>query len=103
MTDTLLQDLAGYKKHRDKGVMMGARSLIGLFRDINPELLAKKDRVSATSPTTARMFCLESFKRSGTNINSYIYRVKRRQSTAQQFKHLNSVLRRSQLMSRVLR
>ncbi|KAG0225864.1 Protein SDA1 [Actinomortierella wolfii] len=44
MNSTLLQDLTEYKNHRDKGVMMASRSLIGLFRDINPELLKKKDR-----------------------------------------------------------
>ncbi|KAG2186655.1 hypothetical protein INT44_002879 [Umbelopsis vinacea] len=41
---TLLQDLTEYKAHRDKGVMMGARSLIALYRDVNPELLKRKDR-----------------------------------------------------------
>jgi protein SDA1 len=41
---TLLQDLTEYKTHRDKGVMMGARSLIALYREVNPELLKRKDR-----------------------------------------------------------
>lgn len=47
MTETLLQDLTGYKKggdHKNKGVMMAARSLIALFREINPELLHRRDR-----------------------------------------------------------
>ncbi|KAF9292922.1 Protein SDA1 [Linnemannia elongata] len=44
MEATLLQDLTDYKNHRDKGVMMASRSLIGLYREINPELLKKKDR-----------------------------------------------------------
>ncbi|KAG0057398.1 Protein SDA1 [Gryganskiella cystojenkinii] len=44
MEATLLHDLTDYKNHRDKGVMMASRSLIGLFREINPELLKKKDR-----------------------------------------------------------
>ncbi|KAG0237533.1 SDA1-domain-containing protein [Mortierella sp. GBAus27b] len=44
MDATLLQDLTEYKNHRDKGVMMASRSLIGLYREINPELLKKKDR-----------------------------------------------------------
>ncbi|CAG8651829.1 4821_t:CDS:2 [Racocetra fulgida] len=34
---TLLQDLTEYKSDRDKGVIMAAKSLIGLFREINPE------------------------------------------------------------------
>ncbi|KAI8092331.1 SDA1-domain-containing protein [Gilbertella persicaria] len=44
MDATLLQDLAQYKQHRDKGVLMAARSLIALFRELNPEMLARKDR-----------------------------------------------------------
>jgi protein SDA1 len=44
MEATMLQDLTEYKNHRDKGVMMASRSLIGLYREINPELLKKKDR-----------------------------------------------------------
>ncbi|CAJ0827818.1 6652_t:CDS:10 [Entrophospora sp. SA101] len=44
MDSTLLQDLTEYKGDRDKGVMMAARSLIGLFREINPEILKKRDR-----------------------------------------------------------
>nr|XP_045583538.1 protein SDA1 homolog [Procambarus clarkii] len=44
MSDDLLQDLTQYKTHKDKGVMMAARSLVSLFRDKNPELLARKDR-----------------------------------------------------------
>lgn len=45
MDATLLQDLTEYGKDKNKGVMMAARSLIGLFREINPELLKRKDRV----------------------------------------------------------
>ena len=40
----LVQDLTAYKSHKDKGVVMAARGLLGLFRDIRPEALAKKDR-----------------------------------------------------------
>ncbi|KXZ52362.1 hypothetical protein GPECTOR_10g996 [Gonium pectorale] len=44
MTTELLSDLAEYKKFREKEVATAARSLISAFRDINPEMLAKKDR-----------------------------------------------------------
>ncbi|GBF96025.1 hypothetical protein Rsub_08840 [Raphidocelis subcapitata] len=44
MGPELLQDLAAYKKFRDKEVASAARSVIGLFRDLNPALLAKRDR-----------------------------------------------------------
>lgn len=33
-----------YKKSKNKGVMMAARSLISLYRDMNPELLHRKER-----------------------------------------------------------
>jgi len=44
MGSELLQDLAEYKKFRDKEVASAARGIIGLFRELNPALLAKKDR-----------------------------------------------------------
>ncbi|RIA84781.1 SDA1-domain-containing protein [Glomus cerebriforme] len=46
---TLLQDLTEFSKDKNKGVMMAARSLIGLFREINPELLKRKDRGKVAS------------------------------------------------------
>ncbi|KAI9293060.1 SDA1-domain-containing protein [Neoconidiobolus thromboides FSU 785] len=44
MNEDLLQDLTEYKKIKDKSVVMASRSLIQLFREINPSLLKKKDR-----------------------------------------------------------
>ncbi|XP_015952447.1 uncharacterized protein LOC107476992 [Arachis duranensis] len=44
MNEDLLRDLALYKKYREKAVSVAARSLIGLFRELNPSLLVKKDR-----------------------------------------------------------
>ena len=44
MDSELLWDLVGYKKDKNKGVMMASRSLIALFRDINPLLLMRKER-----------------------------------------------------------
>ncbi|KAK9457138.1 SDA1-domain-containing protein [Dipodascopsis uninucleata] len=40
----LLQDLTEYKGSKSKSVMMAARSLIGLYREVAPEMLARKDR-----------------------------------------------------------
>lgn len=40
----LLEDLVQYKSSKDKGVMMAARSLIALYREVHPGLLHKKDR-----------------------------------------------------------
>lgn len=44
MSDTLLQDLVMYKKSKDKGVMMAAKGLLGLYREVGAEMLKKKDR-----------------------------------------------------------
>uniref|UniRef100_A0A7N5KRH4 Protein SDA1 n=1 Tax=Ailuropoda melanoleuca TaxID=9646 RepID=A0A7N5KRH4_AILME len=56
MTEELLQDLAQYKTHRDKNVMMSARTLIQLFRTLNPKMLQKKFRGKPTEASIeARM------------------------------------------------
>lgn len=39
----LLQDLTEYKGSKSKAVMMAARSLISLYREVAPEMLLKKD------------------------------------------------------------
>lgn len=44
---TLLHDLTEYKGSKAKPVMMAARSLISLFRDIDPGMLKTKDRGKA--------------------------------------------------------
>ncbi|KAI9170912.1 Protein SDA1 [Paramyrothecium foliicola] len=44
MSDTLLQDLVQYRKSKDKGVMMAAKGLLSLYREVGAELLKKKDR-----------------------------------------------------------
>lgn len=42
--ETLLQDLVQYRKSKDKGVMMAAKGLLSLYRNVGAELLQKKDR-----------------------------------------------------------
>lgn len=44
MNDTLLQDLVMYRKSKDKGVMMAAKGLLGLYREVGAEMLKKRDR-----------------------------------------------------------
>lgn len=44
MNDILLQDLVMYKKSKDKGVMMAAKGLLGLYRQVGAEMLKKRDR-----------------------------------------------------------
>jgi protein SDA1 len=44
MNDTLLQDLVMYRKSKDKGVMMAAKGLLSLFREVGADMLKKRDR-----------------------------------------------------------
>lgn len=44
MNDTLLQDLVMYRKSKDKGVMMAAKGLLGLYREVGASMLKKRDR-----------------------------------------------------------
>ncbi|KAG7251902.1 hypothetical protein CRUP_002560, partial [Coryphaenoides rupestris] len=50
--EDLLRDLAQYKTHKDKNVMMSARCLIQLFRNMGPQMLHKKDRGRPTESST---------------------------------------------------
>lgn len=45
----LLQDLTEYKGSKSKAVMMAARSLISLYREVAPEMLLRKDRGKVAS------------------------------------------------------
>ncbi|XP_033227389.1 protein SDA1 homolog [Belonocnema kinseyi] len=53
MSEDLLRDLAQYKHYRERSVMMAARSLIGLFKNVMPDMLHKKDRGRPTEATMA--------------------------------------------------
>lgn len=44
MNDTLLQDLVMYRKSKDKGVVMAAKGLLGLYREVGADMLKKRDR-----------------------------------------------------------
>lgn len=44
MSETLLQDLVLYRKSKDKGVMMAAKGLLSLYRDVGAQMLKKRDR-----------------------------------------------------------
>lgn len=54
ISEALLQDLVQYKSHKNKAVMMAARSLIQVYRHSNPQLLEKKDRGKPTEATKER-------------------------------------------------
>lgn len=49
MEEDLLGDLIDYRKSKDKGVIIGARSLLALYRDVNPGLLKKSERGKAAT------------------------------------------------------
>ncbi|KAL8907370.1 MAG: hypothetical protein Q9171_005890 [Xanthocarpia ochracea] len=44
MNKTLLEDLVTYWKSKDKGIMMASKGLLGLYREIAPDMLQKRDR-----------------------------------------------------------
>ncbi|KAI5274602.1 SDA1-domain-containing protein [Aureobasidium subglaciale] len=44
MNETLLQDLVEYRKSKDKGVVMAAKGLLSLYREVGPEMLRRRDR-----------------------------------------------------------
>lgn len=62
MDKDLLEDLTAYKKSRDKGVMYASRSLLQLYRDVDPGLLKRRERVrfcSSSSSDTVLKACLQ--------------------------------------------
>lgn len=44
MEPDLLEDLIEYRKSRDKGVMTAGQGLLQLYREVNPEMLKKRER-----------------------------------------------------------
>lgn len=46
MDEALLGDLIEYRKSRDKAVTAAARGLLQLYRDVNPGMLKRRERVS---------------------------------------------------------
>ena len=49
MEDDLLGDLVAYRKSRDKGVMVAARGLLQLYREVNPGMLKRRERGKSAS------------------------------------------------------
>lgn len=54
MEEDLLGDLVEYRKSRDKAVTAAARGLLQLFRDVNPGMLKRRERVR----NLLRIICL---------------------------------------------
>jgi len=48
-----VQDLVGYRKFKNKEVSAAARALVGLFRELAPGMLAKRDRGRDADPDAA--------------------------------------------------
>lgn len=55
MTEELLHDLVEYKGHKNKGIMTATRSLLNIFRELNPMLLRRKDRGKDAAIRMAQM------------------------------------------------
>lgn len=67
MNKTLLADLAEYRGQRgDKGVMMAARALIQLYRDVYPDLLPAK--MQGTSASAIQRKAIRAVNADGTEI-----------------------------------
>ena len=49
MDGDLLGDLVEYRKSKDRSIVGAARGLLQLYREINPSLLKRRDRVSLMS------------------------------------------------------
>eukprot|EP00727_Mastigamoeba_balamuthi_P011102 m51a1_g6614 putative protein sda1 homolog (809) ;mRNA; r:27723-30719 len=56
MNSTLLRDLVAYKKSHNKAVVAASRSLLQLYREVNPTLLRKKDRGKVSAGTKPKEF-----------------------------------------------
>ncbi|ODQ66545.1 severe depolymerization of actin [Nadsonia fulvescens var. elongata DSM 6958] len=52
--ETLLQDIIEYKTSKAKPVMMAAKSLLALYRDVAPEMLKRRDRGKTAAMEMAR-------------------------------------------------
>lgn len=67
MEEDLLGDLIEYRKSRDRGVVAAARSLLQLYRELNPGMLKRRERVSLCYLSAFRsaplMSCLRRGKR----------------------------------------
>ena len=60
MEEDLLSDLIDYRKSKDKGVITASRGLLQLYREVNPGLLKKRERVSRNcSKSTASLISRE--------------------------------------------
>jgi protein SDA1 len=55
MEEDLLCDLVEYRKSRDKAVTAGARGLLQLFREVNPGILKRRERVCFNSRNPSRL------------------------------------------------
>jgi protein SDA1 len=49
--EELLSDLIEYRKSKDKAVTAASRGLLQLYREVNPSMLKKRERVSLPKPS----------------------------------------------------
>ena len=48
MEEDLLGDLVDYRKSRDKAVTAAARGILQLYREVNPGMLKRRERVGSS-------------------------------------------------------
>lgn len=65
MDEDLLGDLIEYRKSNDKGVVTAARSLLHLYREVNPELLKRRERVGVVDFCSRMSFADHSIGQGG--------------------------------------
>jgi len=56
MEEDLLEDLIEYRKSRDKAVTAAARGLLQLYREVNPGMLKRRERVSVVCDVINRPY-----------------------------------------------
>ena len=61
MEEDLLEDLVEYKKSRDKSATAAARGLLQLYREVNPGMLKRRERVGPLCFAFLRCILIESF------------------------------------------
>jgi hypothetical protein len=62
MEEDLLGDLVEYRKSRDKAVTAAARGLLQLYREVNPGVLKRRERVSLLHIIRRMFICSLSFR-----------------------------------------
>jgi protein SDA1 len=61
MEEELLGDLVEYRKSRDKGVITASRGILQLYREVNPGMLKRRERVGLSLSTNLALLTNNRF------------------------------------------